>query len=218
MADAWLGISSTELDSRCGYTAYDIPDALDGIDPAKWRHWADEDHWFILDLGQTYTIKKLRARAFSNDDPIDVDAYVSDSKVAWGTAVSTGISTWQDTYAWVEVDTTDKDGRYIKIIINDTEDASRNLEWSGQEWPDYRPIFDAYGDVAGGAALTHTALDTMTISDSIATASVMKHAAADTMNISDAGGVATKSVMKFAKSDTMTIAMQQQIQWQSLMR
>ena len=120
-----------------------IEEALDGTD--YWVHEVDEAHWFILDLGATYTILYVKGRSKSTDDPIDVDIYVSDDKENWGSAVATGISTWQDTSAWVEIDSTDKDGRYIKVIINDTEDASNYIAW-GLFSVD--TIFDVYADVA----------------------------------------------------------------------
>lgn len=63
--------------------------------------------------------------------------------------------------------------------------------------------FYVYGEEVGGEALTHSASDIMTISDSIATKSVMKYAKADIMTIGDAIG--TKSVMKYAAADIMNI-------------
>jgi len=50
-----------------------------------------------------------------------VNIFVSDSKASWGAAVGSGISTWQDTKNWVEVDSTDKVGRYIKVMVIGTE-------------------------------------------------------------------------------------------------
>ncbi|GAG66265.1 unnamed protein product [marine sediment metagenome] len=147
-ADYWLGISSAELDSHCGSNAeLELADALDGT--SKWVH-SDHDgeaHWFILDLGQTYTIKKVRGRSNLGGDPDDVDIYVSDDKENWGDAVATNIATWQDTTEWVEVDSTDKDGRYIKVdIIGHEYKIPAQINW-GKEEP-YMTIFDAYGDVA----------------------------------------------------------------------
>lgn len=146
MADDWLGISSTEYDSSCGaYSAgYDVPSALDGT--SYWYHPVDEVHWFILDLGQTYTIKKVRGRSDLNQDPRICNVFVSDSKVSWGDAVGSTTTEWEDTIDWVELDTTDKDGRYIKIEIETTEDAGGAIGW-GNTTPPFT-IFDAYGDVA----------------------------------------------------------------------
>lgn len=147
MADAWLDISSAEYDSHCGDTPTEsLSEALDGTD--AWKHSVDEEHWFILDLGQTYTIKKVRGRSESADDPTLVDVYVSDSKVDWGAAVAADIATWQDINTWVEIDSTDKDGRYVKVVIKDTEDPTNDIRW-GPISGGFK-IFDVYGDVAAG--------------------------------------------------------------------
>jgi len=152
MADGWLGISSTELDSYCGaYEGYEPDGALDGS--SVWYHFADEVHWLILDLGETYTIKKVSGRSEQGGmDPMDVDIYVSDDKGSWGSAVATGINTWLDTDVLQEVDTTDKDGRYIKIVINDTEHGGRDLGWGTDP---AATIFDAYGDVVAAEGWTN---------------------------------------------------------------
>lgn len=148
MADAWIGINSSHIDSKCGEEGDGtLADALDGTD--QWDHDVSEVHWFILDLGQTYTIKKVRGRSDWVRDPTDVDIYVSNDKEDWGEARATGISTWEDCGAapidWVEVDTTDRDGRYIKVVINATEDGVGGMI----SWGDSPActIFDAYGSV-----------------------------------------------------------------------
>jgi len=142
-ASDWLGISSSHRDSDSGdYSGHTLAEALDGTD-----YWWDDDnqeHWFILDLGSIYTIEKLRGRSSSiGYDPIDVDVYVSNSKSDWGTAVAEGITTWQDGSSWVEVDSTDKDGRYIKVVIIDTEDGDNAVRWGPTG--SFYEIFDAYG-------------------------------------------------------------------------
>ncbi len=143
----WLGFNSKDhYDSHCGDSnGHTLEDAIDGVD--YWNHMSSHDHHFILDLGQTYTITKVRGRSQRNSDPIDVDIYVSDNKSDWGTAVATGISTWQDTSVWQEVDTTDKNGRYIKVEVMDTEHFLDYIEWGGFSSP-YMTIFDAYGNIA----------------------------------------------------------------------
>lgn len=143
MADVWLAISSAEYDSHNGDSLdHTVEEALDGTD--YWRGpAADTPCWLILDLGEAYTIKKVRGRSNTSGDPIDVDIYVSDSKVNWGAAVASGINTWQDTANWVEIDTTDKDGQYIKIDIIDYE----NKQWVAMGFGSSVPIFDAYGSV-----------------------------------------------------------------------
>ena len=144
MAD-WLGINSSHLDSHCGNSGVrKLDEALDGTD--SWDHDVDETHWFILDLGVSYNITKVRGRSDDTDDPIDVNVYVSNDKENWGVAVASGINTWQDTANWVEVDTTDKEGRYVKVEIVDTEDLRRDLGF-GDTSPTFS-IFDVYGSLA----------------------------------------------------------------------
>jgi len=148
MADAWQDIDSNEYDSHCGdLIGKTLQEGLDGTD--FWGHYVNHTHWFILDMSETYTIKKFRARTSMAADPTDVDLYVSDSKLDFGVAVATGINTWQDSDAWVEVDSTDKDGRYIKVVINSTEGVpvAGYVAWGNAPVP-YK-IIDVYGDVGG---------------------------------------------------------------------
>lgn len=153
MAEDWIGISSAEYDSHCGDdgSAADIEDALDGN--GKWEHTTlGADHWFILDLGQSYTITKLRGRSNYDSDPTDIDIYVSETNGVWGDAVATAVSTWQDTESWVEVDTTDKAGRYVYIYVNSTEHAADSLTWGKFSTP-FMTIIDVYGEAVGVAGL-----------------------------------------------------------------
>ena len=140
----WLGINSSHIDSACGGTG--LEGALDGDN--FWSHYATHQHWFILDLGDTYNITKARGRSNTPEwapyDPTDVDIYVSDNKTTWGTAVATGISSWQDTDSWVEESVTPKDGRYIKVVINSTEDIDNYLVWG--DWGGAWNIFDVFGE------------------------------------------------------------------------
>lgn len=145
MVDHWLGISSAEYDSSCGDDGlHTIEEALDGTD--YWQHDINEIHWLILDLGQTYTIKKVRSRSNAplTRGPNDVNIYVSDSKTVWGVAVATG-QDYTNSDVWIETDTTDKDGRYIKVEIVGTEYFLDYLVY-GKD--DSLTIFDAYGDIA----------------------------------------------------------------------
>lgn len=155
-ADGWLGINSSHLHSFCW--KWGLAGALDGKDfwNISVHHWGFLPHWFILDLGESIAIKKVRGRSRTSMDPISVDVYVSDDLESWGMAVATGITTWQDTSSWVEIDTIDKIGRYIKVEVNAIEgDAGDHyMEWGLNDGsdddpePDYITIFDAYaGDV-----------------------------------------------------------------------
>ncbi|MHC4593382.1 MAG: hypothetical protein ACYS19_00370 [Planctomycetota bacterium] len=150
MADDWLGINSSHLHSYCG--GWGLGGALDGVD--FWNvslvHLYCLPHGFILDLGESTAIEKVRGRSVTSLDPLSVDIYVSDDLGNWGMAVATGITTWQGTSSWVEIDTIDKIGRYIKVEVNAVEGdgGDHYMEWGLNEYdepePDYITIFDAY--------------------------------------------------------------------------
>ena len=144
-ADDWLGISSAELDSYCGQEFFcTLASALDGT--GYWDHNENEVHWFVLDLGQSYDISKVRSRSETADDPTDVNIYIDDSNPPT-TLCEEGITTWQDTSNWVEITlTTPGTGRYIKVEIEDTEDFQNQIRYGDVTSP--FTIFDAYGDVA----------------------------------------------------------------------
>jgi hypothetical protein len=140
-SDDWLGIGSSELVYACEFKL-ELGEALDGM--SCWSPIMNHDHEFILDLGKTYRIKKFKGRSDTEFDPTNVDIYISADNSTWGTAVASDINTWQDTSTWVEINSTDKDGRYIKVVVQDTEDINRRLIWGGFYPPG--PIFDAYGE------------------------------------------------------------------------
>ena len=74
MAADWIGIDSSHLDSHCGENVgKTLQEALDGTD--YWAHEVEETHWFILDLGQSYNIIKIRGRSDSSDDPTNRGRY-----------------------------------------------------------------------------------------------------------------------------------------------
>jgi len=153
-AEGWLGINGNNLHSFNG--GWGLKGALNGKD--FWNisiyQWAFLPHWFILDVGESVAIKKVRGRSRTSYDPISVDIYASDDLESWGTAVATDITTWQDTTSWVEIDTIDKIGRYIKVEVNaiERDGGDHCMEWGLNESDDsesnYMTIFDAYaGDV-----------------------------------------------------------------------
>ncbi len=162
----WLTITSSHLDSHCGEDATGkLSDALDGTD--YWSHTnIDEDHWFIIDLGSEYTVTSIRGRSDAPGagiyEPLDVSIFVSNDKDSWGSAVATGIDTWHDTSAWQNTDTTDKDGRYVKVVIYDvTGDPNQRFLWFGGTSGSYFTIFDveasknsSYTQLSGHIMLT----------------------------------------------------------------
>jgi hypothetical protein len=145
-SDDWLGLDSRNYHSCCGYEGpYGPAAALDGID--VWTHLSTEDHWLVIDLKKAYNIKKVRGRSDTGNDPTSVDIYISDDPNNWGSAVQTGITTWQDTSNWAEVNITDTVGRYVNISITSTEGGASTdyLEFGGIPTP--MTILDVYGEV-----------------------------------------------------------------------
>ncbi len=143
----WITITSSHYEDHCGDSfGHTIQEALDGDD--FWDHFVNETHWFILDLGASYNIQKVRGRSLHTRDPTDANIYVHPTTKTeggdWGVAVASTITTWQDTSSWVEIDTTDKEGRFVKVEIITTEDASHNL-YFGESGAPYFTIFDVYG-------------------------------------------------------------------------
>jgi len=156
MAD-WLGITSANLSSFCG--GANLDDALDGT--GFWDHQIEtyDTHWFILDLGETSTITKVRGRSNCSYSPILVNIYVSDDSEVWGDAVVSNISTWHDVDEWQEAETTSKNGRYIKVEITDTQASFHNSIYWGKTTPPFT-IFDVYGTAGGGSTAGAMSLNT----------------------------------------------------------
>ena len=138
----WFGITSANLDSLSGEEGGSLlSDALDGTN--YWGRAFDEQHWFVIDLGTNYKITKVRGRSNSSGfDPDDVSIFVSETNGNWGTAVASGITTWQVTSDWVEVSTTEKVGRYIRIQTQTTPHFRNYLSWGDSSSP--FTIFDVY--------------------------------------------------------------------------
>ena len=153
----WLGVGSDNLTAYCGEHATGLlSDALDGTD--AWKDPTNETHWFILDLGNIYNITQFRGRSERTEDPIDITIYVSEDNATWGTPVISNISTWQDTASWVKADSEDKDGRYIKLLVIDTEDITapdfHSMQWGNEATP--FEIFDVLSGIEPNYAPTQT--------------------------------------------------------------
>lgn len=138
------------LDSDCGDDGGDttIEAALNGTN--AWVHTTNETHWFIIDLGSTKQVDKVRGRSGGDlsYDPVYVNIYVSDNKLAFGTPVISAIDNWNDTTVWQEWNvTTVKSGRYVKVEITSTEEVNHNLEFGGPATGFFK-IFDVYVSVA----------------------------------------------------------------------
>ena len=96
-------------------------------------------YYFVLDLKETRTITKLRARSITTSDPTDVNIYIDNDNPPT-TLIEQNISDWQDNASWQIVDITNTEGRYIKVEVIDTESALDWLVW-GKPDPEIT-IFD----------------------------------------------------------------------------
>lgn len=145
----WLEINSTNLIHFCGEdVGHTLANALNGI--AAWWHTEDAPHEFELDLGSNFIITKVRGRSDAGEyDPRDISIYVSQDRSDYGAAVA-NVTTWYDTIVWVEISTTTKIGRYVKIVIETTENRSRYLRFGAYELEPAFAIFDVYADPGPG--------------------------------------------------------------------
>jgi hypothetical protein len=137
----WLEINSTNLLHFCGEdVGHTLANALNGI--AAWWHTEDAPHEFELDLGSNFIITKVRGRSDAGEyDPRDISIYVSQDRSDYGAAVA-NVTTWYDTIVWVEISTTTKIGRYVKVVIETTENRSRYLRFGAYELEPAFAIFD----------------------------------------------------------------------------
>lgn len=138
----WLGIDSANIDSLCGQEGgATLASALDGTH--YWVHNTAHVHQFVLDLGESKWVTRVRGRSAWTADPTDVNIYVSDNKLAWGSAVVTGITLWKGRTYWMEYAATPKRGRYVKVEIVATEAGTPgNLSFGN--FTSSFTIFDVY--------------------------------------------------------------------------
>jgi len=140
IGDNGLDSSFINYASEPGKTGNVLTGAFDGTD--YWQ--ADVKDYFIIDLGYNCTVEKFKGRSLRAIDPTDISIWVSTDNSTWGSAVVSNISTWQDTESWVEVDCTDKNGRYIKVVTEDSE-VSPDMLWGEYNgFDDGDGIFDVY--------------------------------------------------------------------------
>jgi len=177
MAD-WLGVNSSHIDSVCGEGSSGsgaLADALNAT--GYWGHTvAHLPHWFIIDFVTHKEVQKVRGRnKQSGIEPKSVNIYVSNDKENWGTPVASTITTWEDTADWVEIDTVDKIGRYLKVEITETG-ALDWLFWGGAPG-NWFEIFDVYveepliGTITAQSAVSGSISGIWTISSTITTTS-----------------------------------------------
>lgn len=146
MAVDW--VTPPTVDSSCE-AGGDAGDMIDDDTDSTWTHYTTEEHWVIFDMGETYSISKVRFyhKQFVRHYAVAA-IYISDSKEDWGDSLGSFAEHYNEATDYYEVDTTDKDGRYVKLVSVSCTD----LNWRE---------FDIYGETAGapstaGAMTTNT--------------------------------------------------------------
>ena len=101
---------------QCGGSAVNI---IDRDKATTWFHWVEEAHWVILDMGETSTISKIctwHERQWDTERGL-TEIYVSTDTSDWGESLGSMKNTQNQNPGWIEVDITDKVGRYIKLVF-----------------------------------------------------------------------------------------------------
>lgn len=104
------------IHSKCGETSiYVATRAIDNDTGNYWWHNSTCYHWIIFDLGQTYTVSKIRLFQESArwGQSSGLDVYVGDDPANLGSAVWTGVL---NAMYWQESGTFSKNGRYVKLV------------------------------------------------------------------------------------------------------
>ena len=111
--DEWL--TPVSINSACNTS--NAGNLIDDDTDSIWHHWSTEQHWIILDMGESYRVTK--ARKYHNKYGTDyaVSAiYVSENTTDWGSSLGSFPSYYSEETGWKEADLIDKNGRYIKIV------------------------------------------------------------------------------------------------------
>ncbi len=150
------------IHSKCGESSsFPATYSIDNIEWTYWSHLFDELHWVKYDLGQTYTITKIRVLpGIVNWNSFEV--YVSNDPNNWGTAVATGCSATVD--IWNEITCTEKDGRYVYLKDIDPLHITNYLRL--YEFDAYcAPLAKLGSDLGSGADAASEFIATLTKSD-----------------------------------------------------
>ena len=113
---------------KCGESSpYVASRAIDGQTGSSWRHYATENHWIILDMGETMNISRIRIyqRSYDWGGSSGIEVYVSDDPEDWGSLLWTGRI---DGYGWEYSGTFSAEGRYVRLVSLSTSDSRRFYE------------------------------------------------------------------------------------------
>ncbi len=117
-------------DSVHSASSSDAKDIIDGDTSTKFTNYEDEEQWVILDIGMSCTISKIRKyhKSYENDRAI-ANIYISDNINNWGNSLGSFPLYYKENSGWYETDTTEKKGRYLKLVSENTSSPNwRELE------------------------------------------------------------------------------------------
>jgi len=120
----------TAVYDRCGQDpSYPVSRAIDGSTSTSWRHSTTENHWIILDMGQTMDISRIRiyqsgTSSYRWGQSSGIEVYVSNNTSSWR-------SVWNgtlDSSGWQSSGTFSVQGRYVKLYSRSTSSSQRFYE------------------------------------------------------------------------------------------
>lgn len=131
--EGWL--TPAAVIGSCGYTSSQFADRLiDDDTQTSWQHFTTtnpEKHWVILDMGDSYDISTARLyhESYTATRAME-EIYVSEDTINWGSslgsmpAIGYGDAGY-GTSGFREIDITDKTGRYIRLV----SENSTSVKW-----------------------------------------------------------------------------------------
>jgi len=112
-ASVWQSPVSVHSDCSAGSAG----NLIDGDTGTPWQHWAREQHWVILDLGDSYTVSGLQKyHQMWTTDPAVIEIYISENISERGEPVGSMPEYYSDLSGWKEGAISAKRGRYIMLI------------------------------------------------------------------------------------------------------
>lgn len=95
---------------------------IDGDRESLWHHWETEEHFIILDLGDTYKVTKIKHYHIQWATTTGIAAiYLSETNGNWGTSLGSLPGFSSEASEYKEVDIEDTTARYIRLV---SENAS----------------------------------------------------------------------------------------------
>jgi hypothetical protein len=125
-------INRPVLYDKCGEDgSYPASNARDGNTGTYWLHNTVENHWIVLDMGQTLDISRIQiyqsgGSSYYWGGSSGIEVYVSNNTSSWGSPVWTGRV--DSGSGWQQSGTFSAQGRYVKLRSLSTSSSQRLYE------------------------------------------------------------------------------------------